>query len=214
MKIDRSLVKAPKDRETKSCSASDRQQVGVQSFKGVIHHMVRKSSITTSLMLLAALSAGSFVVSTSRAQSPQGQPSNPAAAAKPASAGAPFRNQPPRISNREAAYFEAVWGIEAPSVKAVESGVILRFNYRVLDPEKAKVLSDKKFDPVLECPEKGLRLVVPSLEKVGQLRQAPHTIEAGKSYWMAFSNSGRLLKPGDRVDVVIGNFHARGLMVE
>jgi hypothetical protein len=40
------------------------------------------------------------------------------------------------------------------------------------------------------------------------------TSEAGKSYWMAFSNSGRLLKRGDRVDIVIGNFHAEGLMIE
>jgi hypothetical protein len=107
-----------------------------------------------------------------------------------------------------------VWGIEAPSVKAVESGVIIRFNYRVLDPEKAKMLSDKKFEPVLQCPDKGVQLVIPSLEKVGQLRQAPHTIETGKSYWMAFSNSGRPVKPGDRVDVVIGSFHAQGLIVE
>jgi hypothetical protein len=52
------------------------------------------------------------------------------------------------------------------------------------------------------------------MDKVGQLRQAPHEIEPGKSYWMAFSNSGRLVKPGDRVDIVIGNFHARGLLVE
>ena len=59
-----------------------------------------------------------------------------------------------------------------------------------------------------------MQLVVPSMEKVGQLRQAPHEIEAGKSYWMAFSNSGRIVKPGDRVDIVIGNFHARGLLVE
>jgi len=28
--------------------------------------------------------------------------------------------------------------------------------------------------------------------------------EAGKSYWMAFSNSGTLFKRGDRVDIVIG----------
>ena len=133
---------------------------------------------------------------------------------KPAVVSTPFRNQPPRIANRAAAYYEAMWGIEAPSVKAVESGVILRFSYRVLDPEKAKPLFDKKINPVLESPEKGLRLVVPSLEKVGQLRQAPQKIEAGKSYWMAFSNSGRLLKAGDRVDIVIGNFYARGLQVE
>ena len=135
-------------------------------------------------------------------------------AAKPAAASTPYRNQPNRIAKREAAYFEAVWGIEAPGVKAVESGVILRFSYRVVDPEKAKPLNDKKLNPVLVSPEKGVQLVVPSMEKVGQLRQAPHEIEVGKSYWMAFSNSGRVVKPGDRVDIVIGNFHARGLLVE
>jgi hypothetical protein len=45
------------------------------------------------------------------------------------------------------------------------------------------------------------------------LRQSSTPV-AGKSYWMAFSNTGRLLKRGDRVDVVIGNFHAKGLIVE
>jgi hypothetical protein len=163
-----------------------------------------------SLLWVRTLVVGSALISTAWTQSPQ----PPSAAGKPATAGAPFRNQPPRISTREAAIFESVWGIEAPSVKAVESGVIIRFNYRVLDPEKAKMLSDKKFEPVLQCPDKRVQLVIPSLEKVGQLRQAPHIIEAGKSYWMAFSNSGRPVKPGDRVDVVIGTFHARGLIVE
>jgi len=31
---------------------------------------------------------------------------------------------------------------------------------------------------------------------------------------MPFSNSGPLLKRGDRVGIVIGDFHARGLLVE
>jgi hypothetical protein len=31
---------------------------------------------------------------------------------------------------------------------------------------------------------------------------------------MAFSNTGRLVKPGHRVDVQIGAFHAAGLVVE
>jgi hypothetical protein len=161
---------------------------------------------TIAAMLLAGLFAGSMVASPLSAQST-------AENSKPAANLTPYRNHPNRIANREAAYYEAVWGIEDPTVKAVESGVILRFSYRVLDPEKAKTLNDKKLNPVLESPEKGLRLVIPSLEKVGQLRQAPKTIEPGKSYWMAFSNSGRLLKPGDRVDIVIGNFHAGSLPV-
>jgi len=163
-------------------------------------------------MLLAGVLAGAILVSPVGAESAApAQPSEPAA--RPEAAVAPYRNQPNRIAKRAAAIYESVWGIEAPSVKAVESGVILRFSYRVLDPEKAKPLNDKKVDPVLISPEKGLKLVIPSLEKVGQLRQTSLP-EAGKSYWMAFSNSGRLLKRGDRVDVVIGNFHAQGLLVE
>ena len=164
--------------------------------------------------MLAALSAGSIAVYTASAQSPQSQGSGTVPASKPAADSTPYRNQPNRIANREAAYYEAVWGIGEPSVKAVESGVILRFSYRVLDPAKAAPLEDKKYEPILVSPEKGIKLVVPTMDKVGQLRQAPREIEAGKSYWMAFSNSGRLLRPGDRVDIVIGNFRARGLLVE
>ncbi len=177
--------------------------------------MLRKSTTASAIILVCAALSGSHAVSNAQAQSPQSPGTSGApSAGKPAAPSAVYRNQPARIANREAAIFEAVWGIEAPSVKAVESGIILRFNYRVLDPAKAKTLSDKKFEPLLQCPEKRVELVVPTMEKVGQLRQAPHEIEAGKTYWMAFSNAGRVIKPGDRVDVVIGTFHARGLMVE
>jgi hypothetical protein len=56
-------------------------------------------------------------------------------------------------------------------------------------------------------------LVIPSLEKVGQLRQSSTPI-AGKNFWMAFSNPRLTVKPGDRVNIVIGPFHAEGLVVE
>lgn len=95
----------------------------------------------------------------------------------------------------------------------MESGEIIRFSYRVIDPEKAGPLNDKKVEPSLISPEKRVKLVIPSLEKVGQLRQSS-TPEAGKAYWMAFSNKGGVIKRGDRVDVVIGTFHADGLEVE
>lgn len=75
--------------------------------------------------------------------------------------------------------------------------------------------SDKKLEPSLIDREAGVSLVVPMLEKVGSLRQTPTgKSELGKSYWMAFSNVGRRVKRGDRVDVVIGNFRAQGLAVE
>ena len=55
--------------------------------------------------------------------------------------------------------------------------------------------------------------MVPLMEKVGQLRQTSTPI-AGKNYWMAFSNSGRRVRPGDRVTVEIGQFRADWLVVE
>jgi hypothetical protein len=95
----------------------------------------------------------------------------------------------------------------------VESGELIRFAWHVLDADKATPLNDKKVEPILLAPDALVKLVIPSLEKVGQLRQTS-TPEAGKSYWMAFSNPGRTVKRGDRVDVVIGRFKAEGLVVE
>jgi hypothetical protein len=98
-------------------------------------------------------------------------------------------------------------------VKWTESGEVIRFTYRVLDADKAMTLNDKKAEPALIDPQAQVKLVVPSMEKVGQLRQSS-TPQAGKSYWMAFSNKGRLVKRGDRVNVVIGQFRADGLVVD
>jgi len=103
--------------------------------------------------------------------------------------------------------------VDSLSVKWTESGEVIRFTYQVVDPNKAKQLNDKKAEPSLIDPRAGVKLVVPSLEKVGQLRQSG-TPEAGKSYWMAFSNKGGLVKRGDRVTVVIGRFRAEGLVVD
>jgi hypothetical protein len=111
-------------------------------------------------------------------------------------------------------FYQGVWGIDSPTVKWAESGEMIRFSWRVIDPQKAKALNDKKLEPALQDPQAGVSLVVPQMEKVGQLRQASENIEAGKSYWMAFSNVGRRVKKGDRVNVVIGNFRAEGLVVE
>jgi len=105
-----------------------------------------------------------------------------------------------------------IWGVDSLDVKWTESGEVIRFSYRVLDPVKAAVLNEKRNEPSLIDPQAGVSLVVPSLEKVGKLRQSSAP-EAGKSYWMAFSNKERLVKKGHRVNVVIGNFRAQGLVV-
>ncbi len=116
------------------------------------------------------------------------------------------------LTTHAANRYESIWGVDALEVKSVESGQLIRFGYRILDPVKAAQLNDKKVPPALIDERAGVSLEVPTMENAGQLRQSS-TPEAGRSYWMVFSNRGKLVKPGDRVKVVIGKFHADGLFV-
>jgi hypothetical protein len=178
---------------------------------------------------LAGLFAGLVGLSPAIAQSPPAsekpaaQPAKPQSSqaaekpatqpAKPAGTATPHRYQPDRFAGRAGSYYRLVWGVDELGVKSVESGEVIRFTYRVLDPNKAKALNDKKNEPSLIDPRAGVSLVVPQMEKIGKLRQSS-TPEAGKSYWMAFSNKGRLVKHGDHVIVQIGQFRADGLVVD
>jgi hypothetical protein len=166
----------------------------------------RNMIVKTASMLLAGVLASGILILPVAAQSS-------APAAKSSVTAASTRYKPDRFAGRAGTYYRLVWGIESPSVKWAESGEMIRFSYNVLDAEKAKALNDKKNEPSLIDPQAGVSLVVPALEQVGQLRQSA-TPKAGVSYWMAFSNSGRRVKRGDRVNVVIGQFRANGLVVE
>jgi hypothetical protein len=165
-----------------------------------------KSFIRSKMMLLGGLLASGVLVASLNAQTP-------APAAKSPAPAAPSHYRPDRFAGRAAKYYSLVWGVDSLSVKWTESGEIIRFAYRVLDADKAKILNDKNLEPSLIDPQAGVKLVVPALEQVGILRQSA-TPEAGKAYWMAFSNKGRKVKRGDHVIVEIGQFRADGLVVD
>lgn len=133
--------------------------------------------------------------------------------AKPAKPAKTSRYRPDRFAGRAGTYYRLVWGIDDLVVRWGESGEVVRFSYSVLDANKAKALNDKRSEPSLIDPERGVSLVVPTMENIGQLRQSAPP-ENGKAYWMVFSNKGRLVRRGDRVSVVIGAFHADGLVVD
>jgi hypothetical protein len=166
-----------------------------------------KLNLLSTNTLLAGLLASSTFVFTAAGQTAAA----PEASAKTAPLHPPARHN--RFNRRAELTYSLVWGVDALNVKAVESGEMIRFTYTVLDSQKAKVLNDKKAEPALINYTRGVKLLVPSMEKVGKLRQSTDPVP-GKAYWMAFSNKGRLIKRGDRVSVVIGNFHADGLIVD
>src|SRR6266850_2023193 len=99
---------------------------------------------------------------------------------------------------RQSLYYKRNWGVEIISVKPVSSGFMLAFKYRVLDPEKAKLLNDRQTRAFLRDEATGTVLSVPAMENVGELRTGAAPI-ADRTYFMIFGNPGRLVKTGSRV---------------
>jgi hypothetical protein len=110
-------------------------------------------------------------------------------------------------------HYADVYGVDQVSAKLVESGALVRFSYRVVDAAKAQVLQDKTAAPLLIDAVANVSLVIPTLEKVGPLRQSM-PVENGKSYWMAFSNKGSPVKRGHKVSVVVGPVRIDGMVVQ
>src|SRR5882757_2899283 len=135
----------------------------------------------------------------------------PAAAPQPAGSRAPAKKVSPfrsaRPTTRAIEYYRTVWGVDHLAVEQTASGSLIRFKYRVVDPVLAKPLGDKEAPASLYNPRTHAALQIPVMDKVGQLRQSG-AAKAGEEYWMAFSNKGQMVKPGDRVSVRIGSFHA------
>jgi hypothetical protein len=168
-------------------------------------------SIFVQFLLAGALIAQSNLPASSEGKTnPQTAPSaNQTTGPAPVAA----RYRPDRFAGRAGTYYRLVWGIEHLSIKWAEGGEVIRFTYQALDPDKAKMLNDKKIEPSLIDEQAHVRLIVPQMDKVGKLRQTSNP-EPGRTYWMLFSNKGGHVKRGDRVNVVIGKFHANGLVVD
>lgn len=114
---------------------------------------------------------------------------------------------------RRAASVQRTWGVDVVGVRRVSSGLMLRFDYRVVDPDKASVLTDRKTRPYVIDEATGTTLAVPALENIGELRQvAP--LEASRTYFIIFGNPGGLVKQHGRITLVVGPLHLEGLEVE
>jgi hypothetical protein len=164
--------------------------------------------------LLAALAGGCVLVCTPGLRADPAHPApglqpGPSASAVSGGSAAPLIQR----SQGGATYYARRFGVDQMRVIYTASGSELEFRYRVIDPDKAAVLSDKRLAPYLIDERSGIRLMVPVVEQVGALRTTG-TPERGREYFMLFGNAGKTVKPGARVDVSIGTFQVRGLTVE
>ena len=113
----------------------------------------------------------------------------------------------------EAARLAEQWGIEIASIRLTANNHMIDYRYRVLDAAKATDLFTRQIKPMLIHQETGKVMAVPETAKIGPLRNS-NIPQAGKIYWMFFGNAGNLVKPGDKVTVVIGEFRTENLVVE
>jgi len=160
-------------------------------------------------MLASSAAAAQASTAASTRDTPRAAPATSRPGDRKAS---PYRRAT-KLTPKAEAYYVAAWGVDKLKVSSTSSGNLIRFSYRVSDPQRARSLADKKSTPYLLGQRSKALLQVPVMDKVGQLRQTA-TPEVGQEYWMVFSNKGNLVKPGDRVNVMIGPFHADGLVVE
>ncbi|AYZ65775.1 hypothetical protein EGY31_21175 [Burkholderia multivorans] len=120
---------------------------------------------------------------------------------------------PVSLPRQAKAYYQMAKGVDDLHVRSTASGNLIRFSYRVTDPEKAQPLGDPKATVYLYGEASHALLVIPVMDQIGALRQSGR-LEAGQAYWMVFSNKGEPIKRGDRVSVLIGTLHIDGLVVE
>jgi hypothetical protein len=176
-------------------------------FGASVHHQHSGpllAGLMASCLLACSLGAQADAPQAQRAKSQAGGPSTGQHLASPR---AVARSQ---FGER---YYALRFGIDQMRVRYMASGASVEFRYRVVDPDKAAVLSDKHATPFMLDEQTGIKLMVPVMEQIGALRQTV-TPEQGREYWMVFANAGKVVKPGQRVDVSVGSFHVRGLTVE
>jgi len=106
-------------------------------------------------------------------------------------------------------------GIHVTALRVSAGGFMLDLRYRVVDPERAKLLLDRKVPAYLVDEATGTRLGVPSTAKLGRLRQGAQTnIRTDRDYGMLFGNPGRYLQPGAKVTLVAGDVQVPHLTVQ
>jgi hypothetical protein len=95
------------------------------------------------------------------------------------------------------------WGIEPVHLRISAAGFMIEFRYKVLDPEKALVLSDRKDFPTMISMKSKARLSVPFGSTVGYLKSNRKFLKKGKNYITMFSNENRHMLPGDQVRIQV-----------
>ena len=105
------------------------------------------------------------------------------------------------------------FGIEVVALHLAAAGHMLDFRFRVVDLDKAMPFFREDIKPYALDQKSGKSLSVPVPAKLGPMRPTGRDPKEGITYWMFFGNPG-LIGSGDKVTIVIGDYHLENLIVE
>ena len=111
------------------------------------------------------------------------------------------------------------WGIEVVYLGLTSAGYMVDFRYRVVDPERARVVTESEEKPLLVDLESDGEFRVPVAPKLGELRKRTHRkgarpLRPGQILYMLFANPGRQLRKGQVLSVKMGDFEAEGIALQ
>ncbi len=106
---------------------------------------------------------------------------------------------------------EKNFGIKILSLRPTAAGQMLDLRFQVLDPEKARPVLDKNKKAYLLDGKTGKTMPVP-VTKAGSMRQTTLKPEAGRIYFILFTNPNRMVKEGGSVSLIVGDFRKDGIV--
>lgn len=108
---------------------------------------------------------------------------------------------------------EEKWGMQVKGIRLTAADYMLDFRYHVTDSEKASSILSRQEKATLIHQESGTVMQVPRT-RLGAMRQTSVKPAVGRDYLIFFANRNGLIKTGDKVTVIIGNFKIKDLVVE
>jgi hypothetical protein len=117
-------------------------------------------------------------------------------------------------TNDGASTLRDTWGIEIVRLRLTAAGHIVDLRYRVIDPVKSFPIFDAKIKPVLMDEQSGRDLSIYTAPRIGGMRQKTRKPEAGRVYFILFSNPGGLMKSGSKVTLKIENLKVEHIRIE
>jgi hypothetical protein len=127
-----------------------------------------------------------------------------------------FAPQPPppitssldQVDPAQVAALQLAWGIRFTNVVLTGDDGIVDVRFQVIDPDKAIGLLDEENFPVLIDEASGQ-----TLSKTAGHGGHTKGFKAGRTTYLLYENTGRLLRPGSRVTIRIGDVALENVLV-